>query len=188
MDIGESARRRWWTRRGTPRRRRRTGSRARSTSSSAVGTRSARVEPRTHLERRTSRLSLRGGSNPREAHVATGVTRGAAREWPGDAGSTPGSAKVVKPARLSRHPRLSAFLFSFPCRSEVFPNAPISALGRAVNRDCFGGRGSRRVRFRTFRKRTVVFAFDFLLSCANTRTIERFVKRTKIPKREPIRS
>lgn len=39
-----------------------------------------------------------------------------------------------------------------------------------------------------FRKRAVVFALDFLFSCANTRTIERFVKRTKIPKLEPIRS
>lgn len=180
MDIGESARRRWWTRRGTPRRRRRTGSRARSTSSSAVGTRSARVEPRTHLERRTSRLSLRGGSNPREAHVATGVTRGAAREWPGDAGSTRRSAKVVNQRRPSRHPRLS-FRFSVSVGS---PDAPISTLGRAVNSDCFGGRGSRRVRFRDFR----IFALDFRLLYANTRTIERFVKRTKIPKLEPIRS
>lgn len=49
------------------------------------------VGTRLHRERTQGgghRDSLRGGSNPRQALFASGVTRGAAREWPGECGAT----------------------------------------------------------------------------------------------------
>ena len=90
--------------------------------------------------------------------------------------------------RVSRETSAELSSFFLRCRSEVFPDAPISAVEPTENSRMLRWQGESSCSFRAFRKRAVVFALDFLFSCANTRTIERFVKRTKIPKLEPIRS
>ena len=90
--------------------------------------------------------------------------------------------------RVSRETSAELSSFFSRCRSEVFPDAPISAVEPTENSRLLRWQGESSCSFRAFRKRAVVFALDFLFSCANTRTIERFVKRTKIPKLEPIRS
>ena len=90
--------------------------------------------------------------------------------------------------RVSRETSAELSSFFLRCRSEVFPDAPISAVEPTENSRLLRWQGESSCSFRAFRKRAVVFALDFLFSCANTRTIERFVKRTKIPKLEPIRS
>ena len=151
--------------------------------SSAVELGRHAVEPRTHLERRTSRLSLRGGSNPREARRDGRDARRGARVAVG--------RWLHARQRVSRETsarQLSSFLSR--CRSEVFPTRAISAPpapteGRSR---LLRWQGESSCSFRAFRKRAVVFALDFLL-LAQIRPYDRALREAReIPKLEPIRS